>query len=168
MLTLLTFFELVSPWTSGHMSLPHLRPTKHLPKSGHEINHMSHVVAGKSGYDWSDVYYMYPTPKFNIDTKNRHILKGDTLKNHHVWYLGIQTDFDIVFKGTSPAAPRCVGVKQRVYYCKKNNFDLQKIPNRTHWTDPWTWVSNSSSNLLRGPLVRSHSIFDGLTPSNSN
>ena len=39
---------------------------------------------------------------------------------------------------------------------------FQEISNRTHWTDPSTWVSNSSSNLLRGPLVRSHSIFDGL------
>ena len=37
---------------------------------------------------------------------------------------------------------------------------IQEISNRTHWTDPSTWVSNSSSNLLRGPLVRSHSIFD--------
>ena len=28
-----------------------------------------------------------------------------------------------------------------------------EISNRTHWTDPEkTWVSNSSSNLLRGPL----------------
>ena len=39
---------------------------------------------------------------------------------------------------------------------------FQEISNRTHWTDPSTWVSNSSSNSLRGPLVRSHSIFDGL------
>ena len=38
---------------------------------------------------------------------------------------------------------------------------VQEISNRTHWTDPSTWVSNSSSNLLRGPLVRSHSKFDG-------
>ena len=39
---------------------------------------------------------------------------------------------------------------------------LQEIFNRTHWTDPEkTWASNSSSNLWRGPLVRSHSIFDG-------
>ena len=38
---------------------------------------------------------------------------------------------------------------------------IQEISNRTHWTDPETWVSNNSSNLLRGPLVRSHSIFDG-------
>ena len=39
---------------------------------------------------------------------------------------------------------------------------FQEISNRTHWTDPEKpWVSNSSSNLLRGPLVRSHSIFDG-------
>ena len=89
---------------------------------------MSHVVAGKSGYDWSDVYYMYPTPKFNIDTKNRHILKGDTLKNHHVGCLGIQMDFDIDFKGTFPAAPRCVGVNQRVTLL----VDLQKISKRTH------------------------------------
>ena len=38
---------------------------------------------------------------------------------------------------------------------------FQEISNgRTHWTDP-TWVSNNSSNLLRGPLVRSYSIFDG-------
>ena len=29
---------------------------------------------------------------------------------------------------------------------------FQEIFNRTHWTDPQTWVSNSSSNLLRGPL----------------
>ena len=36
---------------------------------------------------------------------------------------------------------------------------FQEISNRTHWTDPSTWVSNSSSNLLRGPLVRSHSFF---------
>ena len=39
----------------------------------------------------------------------------------------------------------------------------QEISNsRTHErTDPEkTWVSNSSSNL-RGPLLRSHSIFDG-------
>ena len=36
---------------------------------------------------------------------------------------------------------------------------IQEISNRTHWTDPW--VSNSTSNLPRGPLVRSHSIFDG-------
>ena len=38
---------------------------------------------------------------------------------------------------------------------------FQEISNRTHWTDPWTRVSNRSSNLLRGPLVRSHLIFDG-------
>ena len=38
--------------------------------------------------------------------------------------------------------------------------NIQEISNRTHWTDPEkTWVSNSSSNLLRGPLVRSHSIL---------
>ena len=39
---------------------------------------------------------------------------------------------------------------------------FQEISNRIHWTDPSTWVSNSFSNLLRGPLVRSHSIFDGI------
>ena len=39
---------------------------------------------------------------------------------------------------------------------------FQKISNRTYWTDPWTWVSNNSTNLLRGPLVRSHSILDGI------
>ena len=38
---------------------------------------------------------------------------------------------------------------------------FQEISNRTNWTDPSTWESNSSSNFLRGPLVRSHSIFDG-------
>ena len=38
---------------------------------------------------------------------------------------------------------------------------FQEISNRTHWTDPSTWESHSSSNFLRGPLVRSHSIFDG-------
>ena len=38
---------------------------------------------------------------------------------------------------------------------------FQEISNRTPLTDPSTWVSNSSSNLLRGPLVRSHSIFHG-------
>ena len=43
---------------------------------------------------------------------------------------------------------------------------FQEISNRTHWTDPSTWVSNSSSNLLRGPLVRSDSIFDGIMESN--
>ena len=40
----------------------------------------------------------------------------------------------------------------------------KKISNgRTHWTDPEkTWVFNSFfCNLLRGPLVRSHSSFDG-------
>ncbi len=41
-------------------------------------------------------------------------------------------------------------------------FWFQEISNRTYWTDPQTWVSNNSTNLLRGPLVRSHSIFDGL------
>ena len=41
---------------------------------------------------------------------------------------------------------------------------FQEISNRTHWTDPLTWVSNSSSNFLRGPLVRSHSICDGIYP----
>ena len=44
--------------------------------------------------------------------------------------------------------------------CLSSMF-FQEISNRTHWTDPSTWVSNSSSNLLRGPLVRSHSMFDG-------
>ena len=38
---------------------------------------------------------------------------------------------------------------------------IQEISNRTHWTDPSTWESNSPSNFLRGPLVRSHSVFDG-------
>ncbi len=39
---------------------------------------------------------------------------------------------------------------------------VQEISNRTYWTDPEkTWVSNNSTNLLRGPLIRSHSIFDG-------
>ena len=36
---------------------------------------------------------------------------------------------------------------------------IQEISNRIHWTDPSTWASNSSSNLLGGPLVRSHSNF---------
>ena len=38
----------------------------------------------------------------------------------------------------------------------------------THWTDPektWVYLSYSSSNLLRGPLVRSYSIFDGFNIS---
>ena len=40
---------------------------------------------------------------------------------------------------------------------------FQEISNSTCWTDPYrTWVSNSSSKLLRGPLVRSHSICDRL------
>ena len=39
---------------------------------------------------------------------------------------------------------------------------FQDISNRTHWTDSSTWVSNSSSNFLRGPLVRSHSMIDGI------
>ena len=45
------------------------------------------------------------------------------------------------------------------------NLYVQEISNRTHRTDPEkNWVSNISvsSNLLRGPLVRSYSIFDGL------
>ena len=43
-----------------------------------------------------------------------------------------------------------------------NSRSFQEISNRTHWTDPEkTWVSHSSSNFLRGPLVRSYSIFDG-------
>ena len=44
--------------------------------------------------------------------------------------------------------------------CSQQSF--QEIPNRTHRRDPSTWVSNGSSNLLRGPLVRSHSNFDGI------
>ena len=46
-------------------------------------------------------------------------------------------------------------------WCSRNL--VQEISNgRTHWTDPEkTWVSNSSSNFLRGLLVRSHSICDG-------
>ena len=45
----------------------------------------------------------------------------------------------------------------------RENVGIQEISNgRTHCSDPEkTWVSNISSNLLRGPLVRSHSIFDG-------
>ena len=38
---------------------------------------------------------------------------------------------------------------------------IQDISKRTHERTP-TWLFNSSSNLPRGPLVRSHSIFDGL------
>ena len=55
-------------------------------------------------------------------------------------------------------------------YGSKESFPfIQEISNRTHWTAPWPWVSNSSSNLLRGPLVRSHSIFDGfMKPRNKN
>ena len=34
---------------------------------------------------------------------------------------------------------------------KINNF-FQEITNRTHWTDPYTWVCNPSRNLLRGPF----------------
>ena len=47
-------------------------------------------------------------------------------------------------------------VDQAIYLLK-----FQEISNRTHWTDPSTWVSNISSDLLTGLLVRSHSIFDG-------
>ena len=45
--------------------------------------------------------------------------------------------------------------------CPKNGvmFFFQEISNRTQWMDPYTWVSNSSSNLLRGPLVRSCLFF---------
>ena len=40
---------------------------------------------------------------------------------------------------------------------------FQEISNRTHWTDlEKTWVSNSSSNFVWGPLGRSHSNFDGI------
>ena len=41
-------------------------------------------------------------------------------------------------------------------------FLFQKISNRTHWTDPWTWVSNSSIATYLGSVgIRSHSIFVG-------
>ena len=47
-------------------------------------------------------------------------------------------------------------------FCRvKRDSIFQEISNRTHWTDPSTWESNSPRNFLRGPLVRSHSIFDG-------
>ena len=42
----------------------------------------------------------------------------------------------------------------------------KKSPTGPTERTPKTWVSNSSSNLLRGPLVRSHSIFDGYIPHN--
>ena len=42
------------------------------------------------------------------------------------------------------------------------NHWFQEISNRTHWTDPKTPEYIPSSNFLRGLLVRSHSIFDGL------
>ena len=47
-------------------------------------------------------------------------------------------------------------VDQAIYLLK-----FQEISNRIHWTDPSIWVSNISSDLLTGLLVRSHSIFDG-------
>ena len=53
------------------------------------------------------------------------------------------------------------GFKYKSPICGRFPF-FQEISNRIHWTDPSTWVSNSFSNLLRGPLVRSHSIFDGI------
>ena len=39
---------------------------------------------------------------------------------------------------------------------------FQEISNRTHWTDPSTWVSNSSiATYLGGPVgIRSHSTMD--------
>ena len=44
---------------------------------------------------------------------------------------------------------------------EKTEQNIQEMSNRTHWTDPQTWVFDSSSKLVRGPLVRSHLIFDG-------
>ena len=38
----------------------------------------------------------------------------------------------------------------------------KKSPTGPTERTPKPWVSNSPSNLLRGPLVRSHSIFDGV------
>ena len=53
----------------------------------------------------------------------------------------------------------------RGYILNHNEFSwVKEISSRTHWPDTWTWVSNSSSNLLRGPLVRSHSVFDEMVP----
>ncbi len=53
-------------------------------------------------------------------------------------------------------------IKEKTPISYKPYGIFQEISNRTHWTDPEkTWVSNSSSNLLRGPLVRSHLILDG-------
>ena len=47
----------------------------------------------------------------------------------------------------------------KTHYFSMNSIYIQEISNRTHWTDPQMWVSSSSSNLLRGSLVRSHSIL---------
>ena len=52
--------------------------------------------------------------------------------------------------------------KNRFHQIITKEVWFQEISNRTHWTDPSCRVSNSSSNLLRGPLLRSHLVFDGL------
>ena len=41
-------------------------------------------------------------------------------------------------------------------------FSKKSPTGSTEWTPKPEYLHNSSSNLLRGPLLRSHSIFDGI------
>ena len=68
--------------------------------------------------------------------------------------------------GTAPQKKKTWNLKAWPPVAKRQVAFIQEITNRTQ--DPLngprleTWVSNSSSNLLRDPLVRSHLIFDGI------
>ena len=79
------------------------------------------------------------------------------------WQLVVRMLYDDVFIHSQGKNACCrLALKSSSYTRLVEKLAMvQEISNRTYWTDPQPWVSNSSTNLHRGPLVRSYSIFDG-------
>ena len=114
--------------------------------------------------------YIHPQKLTNVPLKKHYFNRkyGNTSSNH--WFSGDMLIFGGVcyrcYTTQKNVLPNYIlGKLHQANAFKKieslNVTNIKEISNRTHWTDPYTCVSNSSSNLLRGPLVRSHLIFDG-------
>ena len=124
-------------------------------------------------YFWKHPYgcFSWMTPKIKLTSKKwlffSPMKKTFFLKtssgSFFVFFLEVQWGWVVLqvrWALDNPISQQRVGMGG-MPWCSRNL--VQEISNgRTHWTDPEkTWVSNSSSNFLRGLLVRSHSIFDG-------
>ena len=119
--------------------------------------------------------YLCNPPTLPSSNKHRHLESHNALCHELIHWCGFRHQAPDRIR-TWKLAEFTVHPQEIVWFSEANNTkesgilviwrnralprNLQQDP---LFTDPEkTWVSNSSSNLLRGLLVRSHSIFDGM------